>query len=349
LTEVSLSTVSNPPDVSPEAAAAQQIMQLTTGYIASTAIYVAVKLRIPDRLAPGARTSADLAKDASVNEDSLYRVLRTLTSLGVFQETAPRTFSNNLASSMLASGTQGSMYDMALWMSDPFHFQVYADALYSVETGKPAVDKTFGMPVFEYFSKDPNESEIFNNAMTMFSGVVIPAVLEVYDFSGIGTLVDIAGGHGRVLTSILQKYPLMRGVLFDLEHVIAGARPAIEQLGLPDRCATATGDFFKAVPHGGDAYIMKHIIHDWNDAEAVTILRNIRTAMNPGGRVILLESVIAPGSQPDFGKIIDLEMLLMPGGRERTEQEFRNLFEQAGFKLTRIVPTKSPLSVIEAR
>jgi len=250
---------------------------------------------------------------------------------------------------MLRSGVQGSMYDMALWMSDPFHFQVYADALYSVETGKPAVEKTFGMPIFEYFPKNPQESEVFNNAMTMFSGMVIPAVLEAYDFSGIGTLVDVAGGHGRVLTSVLEKYPSMRGVLFDLEHVIAGARPTIDRLGLTNRCNTATGDFFKAVPPGGDAYIMKHIIHDWNDAEAIAILKNIRTAMNPGGRVILLESVIAPGSQPDFGKIIDLEMLLMPGGRERTEQEFRDLFERAGFTLTRIVPTKSPLSVVEAR
>ncbi len=141
----------------------------------------------------------------------------------------------------------------------------------------------------------------------------------------------------------------MRGVLFDLEHVVAGAHPGIDRLGLANRCTTATGDFFKAVPQGGDAYIMKHIIHDWNDAEAITILKNIRSARNPGGRVILLESVIAPGSQPDFGKIIDLEMLLMPGGRERTEQEFRVLFERAGFTLTRIVPTESPLSVVEGR
>ncbi len=344
-----MSTVSNPPEITPEVAAAQQLIQLTTGYIASTAIYLAVKLRIADRLASGPRTSADLAQQASVNEDALYRVLRTLTSLGVFQETAPRMFANNLPASMLISGAEGSMYDMALWMSDPFHFQVYADALYSVETGKPAVEKTFGMPIFEYFPKNPQESEIFNNAMTTFSGMVIPAVLEAYDFSGIGTLVDIAGGHGRVLTSILQRYPSMRGVLLDLEHVIAGARPVIDQLGLANRCHATTGDFFKAVPPGGDAYIMKHIIHDWNDAQAITILKNIRAAMNPGGRVILLESVLAPDNQPDFGKIIDLEMLLMPGGRERTEQEFRDLFQRAGFTLTRIVSTKSPLSVVEAR
>jgi hypothetical protein len=344
-----LSTVTNPPEVSPEAAAAQHIMQLSTGYIASTCVYLAVKLRIPDLLAAAPRHSADLASELNVNEDALYRVMRSLASLGLFEERSSRTFANNLASSMLRSATPGSMYEMALWMSDPFHFQVYANALHSVQTGKPAVEETFGVPVFEWFPKHPAESEVFNNAMTMFSAMVIPAVLEVYDFGGIGTLVDIAGGHGRVLTSILQRYPSMRGVLFDLEHVLAGARPAIESLGLSDRCRTISGDFFKAVPEGGDAYIMKHIIHDWDDDRAATILKNIRSAMNRGGRVILLESVVTPGNQPDFAKIIDLEMLLMPGGRERTEQEFRELFARAGFELTRITPTKSPLSVIEAR
>ena len=324
-------------------------MQLSTGYIASTCLYLAVKLRIPDRLASSARTSADLARELSVNEDALYRVLRTLTSLGVFEETAPRTFSNNLASSMVRSGTAESLYEMALWMSDPFHFLVYADAMHSLQTGKPAIEKAFGMPVFEYFPKHPDESEVFNNAMTMFSGMVIPAVLEVYDFSRIGTLVDVAGGHGRVLTSILEKYPTLLGVLFDMEHVLAGARTAIDSRGLSARCRTVAGDFFKAVPAGGDAYIMKHIIHDWDDERATQILKNIRAAMKPGGCVILLESVVVAGSQPDFAKLIDLEMLLLPGGRERTQQEFRDLFARAGFTLTRIIPTQSPLSVIEAK
>ena len=343
-----MSTATNPPEVTPEAAAAQQIMQLSTGYIASTCVYLAVKLRLPDLLAAGPRSAAELARELNVNDDALFRVLRTLVSLGLFEEKNPRTFANNLASSMLRSATPGSMYEMALWMSDPFHFRVYANALHSVQTGQPAVEKTFGIPVFEWFPKNPEESDVFNNAMTMFSAMVIPAVLEVYDFNGIGTLVDVAGGHGRVLTSILEQYPSMRGVLFDLEHVLAGARPVIESRGLSNRCRTVAGDFFTAVPEGGDAYIMKHIIHDWDDERATVILKNIRTAMNRGGRVILLDSVVPAGSQPDFSKIIDLEMLLMPGGRERTEQEFRDLFDRAGFELTRIIPTKSPLSVIEA-
>ena len=340
-----MSTQTAPPA---EAQAAQQLVfQLGTGYIMSTALHVATSLRIADRLKDGPRSAAELARATGANEDALFRVLRTLSSAGVFVEDAPRQFANNAPSDLLRSGVPG-LYDMVLWVADPFHLRVYADAMHSVMTGQPAVEKTFGVPVFEYFPRDPELSERFNNAMTAFSAAVVPAVLAAYDFNGIGTLVDIAGGHGLVLTSILQAYPGMRGVLTDLPHVLAGAEPRIRTLGLADRCRTEPIDFFKAVPAGGDAYIMKHIIHDWNDDQAATILRNIRKAMNPGGRVILLDSVLQPANQPDLGKIIDLEMLMMPGGRERTEAEFRALFDRAGFRLTRIVPTQSPLAVIEA-
>jgi O-methyltransferase domain len=215
--------------------------------------------------------------------------------------------------------------------------------------GQPAAEKVTGMPVFEYLPRQPELGEIFNNAMTSFSRQVIPAALEAYDFSGIDLLVDVAGGHGAVLTAILQQYPNMRGVLFDLEHVIAGAGPLIQAARVQDRLKTEAGNFFTKVTPGADAYIMKHIIHDWDDERALKILGNIRKAMKPGGRIILLESVLASSNEPDFGKLIDLEMLVMPGGRERTADEFRALFQRAGFTVTRIVPTKSPLSVIEAR
>ena len=333
----------------PETAAAQQLMQLSTGYILSTALHAAVRLKIADVIGAGTTSVQALARETKANEDALYRVMRLLASVGVFEERAPREFANTTASSMLRSNVPGSMYPMALWMADPTHLRIYADAIHSVMTGQPAVEKTFGVPVFEYFPRNPELSEIFNDAMTSFSAMVVPAVLESYDFSGIRTLVDVAGGHGGVLTAVLQKYPAMQGVLFDLEHVIAGAGRASPQLGLADRCRTVAGNFFEAVPEGGDAYIMKHIIHDWDDERALLILRNIRKAMNRGGRVILIESVVLPGNQPDFAKIIDLEMLLLPGGRERTEAEFRALFAAAGLEMTRIVPTRSPLSVIEAR
>jgi len=335
--------------VPPEVAASQLVFQLATGYIASSALYVAVKLRIADSLADGPRSVSDLAAAAGANEDAVYRVLRTLSSLGVFEEVGPGTFANSLASTTMRSSVPGSTHPMTLWMADPFHFRVYADLMHSVQTGQPAAEKTVGMPVFEYFQRHQDLSEVFNDAMTAFSAFVIPAALEAYDFTGIRLLVDVAGGHGQVLTSILQKHPQMRGVLFDLEHVIAGAIPRLEQAGVSDRCTTATGDFFKAVPEGGDAYIMKHIIHDWDDERALKILANIKKAMQPGGRIILLDSVLASSNEPDFGKLIDLEMLVMPGGRERTADEFRALFHRAGLTVTKIVPTKSPLSLIEAR
>jgi len=335
--------------VPPEVAASQHIFQIGTGYIASTALYVAARLGVADRLADGPRSVSDLALGAAVNEDALYRVLRTLSSIGVFEETSPRTFSNNPASASLRSDVPGSTRPMVVWMADPFHLRVYADAMHSLVTAQPAAEKTVGMPVFEYFARDRELSEVFNDAMTAFSAFVVPSAIEAYDFSGIGTLVDVAGGHGQVLMAILHKHPQMRGILFDVAHVIEGARPRIEQAGLGARCTTATGDFFKAVPEGGDAYIMKHIIHDWDDDRAAAILQNIKRGMKPGGRVILLETVLAAANQPDFGKLIDLEMLLLPGGRERTADEFRALFARAGFPAVRIIPTRSPLSVIEAR
>ena len=334
----------------PSQAPAQLLFQIATGHFMASALQVVVRLGIPARLATGGLTAGELASATGVQEDALYRVLRALAAAGVFEETAPRRFMLSEAGQALRPDVPGSMHDMALWVTSPFHFKVYGEMMHSVRTGQPAAEKVIGMPVFEYFPRDPELSEIFNNAMTTFSNQVIPAALEAYDFSGIDLLVDVAGGHGAVLTTILQQHPTMRGVLFDLDHVIAGAKPRIAAAGLAGRLQTEVGNFFTKVTPGADAYIMKHIIHDWDDDRALRILHNIRTAMGAKrGRVILLESVISPGNTPDLGKIIDLEMLVMPGGKERTANEFEQLFTQAGFELTKIVPTRSPLSVIEAR
>jgi hypothetical protein len=332
--------------VKPTPEAVPHVFQLITGHIVASAVNIAAQLGIADRLANGPRTAADLARDCSVDEGALYRVLRALASVGVFTETAPRTFDLTPAGAALQDGPVRAM---ALWVAGAFNFRVYANAMHSVKTAESAVPATVGAGVFEHFATDPELSRIFNDAMTGFSATIIPAVLEAYDFGGIKTLVDIAGGHGAVLTSIVQKYPSMKGVLFDIDHVIEGAKARIASQGLADRVTTASGDFFKAVPAGGDAYIMKHIIHDWDDERATTILKNIRAVLPKDGRVILLEGVIPPGNDPGFGKILDLEMLVMPGGKERTEEEYRALFAGAGFDLTRIVPTESPLSVIEAK
>ena len=337
---------STPP--APGPAAADIALQVATGHFISAALYAATRLGIADLLAGGPKPVSALASSCGAQEDALFRTLRALESAGIFAQTAPRVFALTPAAETLRSDVPGSVRDLVLFMSDRFHFLTYAEYFHSVKTGEPAVDKAFGKDVWQCFAADPQESAVFNNAMTVLSQMAVPAVLEAYDFSGIGTLVDVAGGHGFVLTSILAKYPAMRGVLFDLEHVIPGAKQRIASLGQQGRCTTVSGDFFKAVPPG-DAYIMKHIIHDWDDDRAVQILANCRKGLSgPKGRVMLLEIVIPPGSAPHLGKVIDLEMLAMPGGKERTEKEYAELFARAGLKLTGVAPTKSPFSVIEA-
>ena len=325
------------------------MLQVATGYIASSALYAAITLNIADHLAPGPKGVAELAKATNANEDALYRVLRLLASLGIFAEVGPRQFALTPAAELLRKDVPGSLRGMAVFLPDPVHYRIYEDIMDSMLTGKPAVETALGMPVFEYLAKNPDYSQVFNEAMTAMSAPVAGAAIEAYDFSAIGTLVDVAGGHGEVLMSILKANPTVKGILADLGHVVDGAKPRLASAGLADRCQAVACDFFAAVPEGGDAYIMKHIIHDWDDERASVILKNIGTAMGAKkGKVILLESVIAAGATPDLGKFIDIEMLLLPGGRERTADEFRSLFERSGFTMTKVVPTKSPLSVIEA-
>jgi hypothetical protein len=328
---------------------AQPVLQVATGYMASSALYAALTLEIPDHLSSGPKTAAALAKLSGVLEDPLYRALRLLVSVGIFDEVAPRTFALNAAADLLRKDAPGSLRGIAIFLPDPFHYKVYSEIMHSMKTGEPAGDKALGMPVFDYFRTHPDYSRVFNDAMTALSAPVAGAAIEAYDFSGIGTLVDVAGGHGEVLMSVLRAHPQVRGVLAEVGHVVEGAKPRVTAAGLSDRLQVVECDFFKAVPEGGDAYIMKHIIHDWDDARATLILKNIAKAMGAkNGRVILLESVIPAGPAPDLGKFIDIEMLMLPGGKERTAEEFRTLFAGAGFDMTKVVPTKSPLSVVEA-
>jgi hypothetical protein len=328
---------------------AQQVLQVATGYMASSCLYAAITLNVADHLKDGPLGIAELAKATGANEEALYRVLRLLASLGIFDEVSPRTFALTPAADLLRKDAPGSLRGMAVFLPDPMHYRIYGNVMHSLSTGDPAADFTLGMPVFQYLEKDQAYSQVFNDAMTAMSAPVAGAAIEVYDFSGIGLLVDVAGGHGEVLMSILRACPSVKGILADLGHVVEGAKPRIASAGLSDRMQAVACDFFQSVPAGGDAYIMKHIIHDWDDERASTILKNIATAMGTKkGKVILLESVIAAGNTPDFGKFIDIEMLLFPGGRERTADEFASLFERSGFHLTKIAPTKSPLSVVEA-
>jgi len=335
------------PTVAPVIAPVEALLKLGLGYMTSSALHVVVALGIADRLASGPRSAGELAADVGANADALYRVMRMLAAEGIFEEVVPGHFAKTPLSEPLQSGSPAR--HLIEWIADPFHFKVYSEALRAVRTGEPSAEVVTGVPVFDHLGRTPELSEVFNNAMTAMSGLVIPAVLEVYDFSGIDVLVDVAGGHGRVLTSVLKAYPRMRGVVFDLPYVVEGARPVIAQLGLGHRCRAEAGDMFARVPESGDAYVLKHIIHDWDDQRAGVILDNIRQAIGRRrGRVILIEAVVEPGNGPDLGKAIDYEMLVMTGGRERTEAQFRALLAASGFELTRVIKTASPLRVIEA-
>ncbi|HUN87638.1 MAG TPA: methyltransferase [Terriglobales bacterium] len=328
----------------------QQLLQFSTGYMISAALYPVVKLGIPDILANGSRTVADLARETGTNEDFLYRVMRVLASVGIFAEHDLRSFALTAISELLCRNAPGSVRDQVLWMNNQFHFHVWSEMSHALKTGGNATEHLFGKPCFEVFAPGEEITTEFNHAMTSISAGTIPAVLEAYSFFGIKTLVDVGGGHGKLISEILLQYPQMKGVLFDVGHVVAEAKPMIAQHGLADRLSTVAGSFFETVPHGGDAYIMQHIIHDWDDAKAITILKHVRRALENvvDGKLIILDGVVSPHSGQDFNKLIDLEMMLMPGGRERTEAEFRELLARAGFKLTRVVPTKSIVAVIEA-
>jgi len=327
----------------------EQLMQLATGYMVSAALYTATKLRIADLLKNGAKSARELAAATGTNEDALYRLLRALASVGVFSECSPRAFELTPVAEPLRSDRDDSFRDMVLWMADQFHFHTYPEMLHSVKTGETIVEKVYGDSCFDHLTKDKELGEVFNRAMTVFSKMLTPAALEAYDFSCLSgkTLVDIGGGHGHLLTAILKRYPGIRGVIFDLEHVVADAKTRIGEQALAGRCQAAGGDFFAAVP-SADAYIMKHIIHDWSDDKALTIMKNCHRAGRGTAKVILIEAVLTPGNEPCFAKWLDLEMLLLPGGRERTEADFAKLFDRAGFRLTRVLQTNSPVCVLEA-
>jgi SAM-dependent methyltransferase len=321
--------------------------QMIFGKCVTMALSVAAKLRIADKVAAGAKSADELGKETQTHGPTLYRVLRALSGLGVFSESADGKFSLTPMGELLRSDVPGSMRGMADFVGDKWSWDAWGDLMYSVRTGKTAFDHVFGEPCFDYLKKHPTESETFNEAMTGFSGMVAPAVVEAYDFTPFRTIVDVGGGHGKLLSEVLKANAKVKGIVFDAPHVAAGANEAIAKAGLADRCKAEGGDFFKAVPAGGDAYMMMHIIHDWPDDLAITILKNCRKGVNAGGKLIVVDAVVAPPNVPDPAKILDLEMLVIPGGKERSENEFATIFAAAGWKLNRVVPTKSPKSIIE--
>lgn len=322
--------------------------RLLTGYWTTQMLYVAAKLGLPDLLAGGPRTAEDLALATKTHAPSLYRLLRALASLGIFADDGTGRFSSTPLAECLQSDAPGSQRALAIMCGEE-HYQSWGELLYSVQTGKIAFDKLYGMPIFEFLSKNLEQAKVFDAAMVGVHGRETSAMTDAYDFSTIGVLADVGGGNGSLLTSVLKKHPAMRGLLYDLPGVTERAKANLQAAGLTDRCSVVGGSFFESVPKGADAYLMRHIIHDWDDEKAVTILRNIHRAIGKDGRLLVIEGVIPPGNEPSFGKLLDLTMLTIPGGKERTEEEYRKLFEAGGFQLTGITPTQAEVSVIEGK
>lgn len=322
--------------------------RMITGYWTTQSIYVAAKLGLADLLQGGPRTADELAASTHVNGPALYRLLRALASLGIFAEDVTGRFVLTPLADCLRSDQPGSQWALAV-MSGEEHYQAWGELLYSVQTGKVAFDKLYGMPVFDFLSQNLEQAKVFDAAMVGVHGRESAAMTDAYDFSEIRVLADVGGGNGSLLTAVLQQNPHLRGMLYDLPGVTERAKANLHAAGVADRCETIGGSFFESVPAGADAYLMRHIIHDWDDEKATTILRNIQRVIGPEGRLLVVEGVISPGNEPGFGKLLDLTMLTIPGGKERTEAEYRTLFQAGGFELTRIVPTSAGVSVIEGK
>lgn len=326
------------------------LTQMTMGFIVSQAISVAAKLYLADHLKDGAKTVAELAAATNTHEPSLYRLLRGLTSVGIFRKDTDGRFANSDLSEFLRSDHPESFRAAAHMVCDHEHWRAHGNMLQSVKTGETAFDYTFGKPVFPYYAENPEPAKIFDAAMTGFSTSIADAVASVYDFSEAKTIADIAGGHGILLASILKNAaPQAKGILFDQPQVVAGADDVLQPAGVAERVEKVSGDFFAAVPVEADIYLMKWILHDWNDGQCETILQNLAKSAKPGAKVLLVESVVEEDdSVASLSKVMDLNMLAMTGGKERTEKEYAELFEKTGFRLTRVIPTPSPLQIVEA-
>jgi 2-polyprenyl-3-methyl-5-hydroxy-6-metoxy-1,4-benzoquinol methylase len=323
----------------------QQLIRLSFGFMISQALNVVADLNVANRLADGERSVDDLAAATGCHADSLYRIMRVLAAEGIFHETSDRRFRLTELGSALRSDEPSSPRDLIRMMNrEPY--LAFAELGHCVHTGLPAFDKVFGKPRFDWMADHPDEAALFQRAMIALSQGANEAVAEAYDFRPFARIVDVGGGHGQLLMEILIRHPHLSGVLFDLP---AGVQVAQAGAGnFPPQTEFATGSFFDSVPAGADAYILKKVIHDWNDEQATHILRNCRDAMKPHGRVLVAETIIPAGNEPNTIKLIDANMLVVTGGVERTEAEYAALFSAAGLRLERVVSTGRPISVLEA-
>jgi hypothetical protein len=325
----------------------QQMMGLITGYWRTQAVGVAATLAIADRLVDGAKTVAELAAETEVNELALYRLMRGLASLGVFLEDPASTFALTPLGSTLRSGVPGSMRDMAIAQSAPGHWLPWGRLEDAVRSGVRTTAAVLGCEIFEWYGAHPTEAAAFSGAMANLSALAAQETGQALSLPAGATVVDVGGAHGTLLAGVLNANPNARGVLIDLAHVIETAPKALAALGIGDRVEAIAGDFFTSVPPG-DVYLLKQILHDWNDEQCVTLLKNCVRAMRSSGKVVVVEMVVPEDGSPSMAQMMDLNMMVLLPGRERTAREFSALFQAAGLTAAKVTPTHSPFSLVEA-
>lgn len=323
-----------------------QVMAIVMGQMTSGAVSALARLGVPDYLESGPKTAEELAALVHAKPDLLDRLMRATEGLGILARTADGKWAQTPMSDVLRTHSTKTLRDLAIFMADQWHAGGFASLDETVRTGELALERAYGLPYFEYFRKNPEAGENFNRAMTAFSKLDAPAVVDAYDFTGIHSLTDVAGGYGLLLTTILERYPGMTATLYELPQVVPNI-PSHLDPNVADRIRLVEGNMFESIPPGADAYIMKRIIHDWPDEMCVKILSGCRAGVQKGGKLIVVDAVVPTDSGFSPAKIMDLTMMLFLGGKERTEAEFRTLFHASGWKLNRIIPTASQLSVIE--
>ena len=323
------------------------MMQLITGFWTSCCIYTAAKLNIADVLGNVPQTAEQLAEATHTHAPSMYRMMRALASVDIFNENGKGEFSHTALSETLKSDVPGSMKAMAIAQLGD-HYPAWGNLLYSIRTGKIAFDKVEGMDVWTYYETHPEDGLNFIKAMSGATRAAVQHVIPAYDFSSFNTIVDLGGGDGTFLMALVETTEKAKGIVFDLDYVVAETQKVITAKHFSDRCSIEAGNVFHAVPKGADAYLMKHILHDWNDEKSIQILNNCSQAMTADSRLLVIEAVIPEGNKAHPGKFMDINMMAMTGGKERTEGEFSTLFSKAGLRLTRIIHTPSPtLSILE--
>ncbi len=322
------------------------MLQLLNGAYVAGAISCLAQLGIPDLIESAPKSPDELATQIATDSQALYRLMRATASVGVLSEGPDGKFSQTPMSRVLRSDATPSLRALAIMGGREWHGRGWSHLEYCVRTGKQALEQIYDVHIFDFLKRNSVEAQIFNDAMTQLSMIDSPAVAEAYNFDAIRSIVDVGGGHGLLLATILTKNPHLRGTLYEVPHVLEGAangplKPVME------RCTLVAGDMFSSVPAGADAYIMKHIIHDWPDDLCLKILKACRKGVNSGGRLLVVDNVIQPGNDFAPGKFLDLQMLIFPGGCERTEKQFRELFAAAGWRLSRIIPTAAADSIVE--